>query len=40
MINDLLEALQKEGFFVGSYADDTNIWLRGNFLKTHQIYHR
>jgi len=32
VINDLLEAL--EGFFICSYADDTNILLRGNFLKT------
>lgn len=29
-----MEALQKEGFFICSYADDTNILLRGNFLKT------
>jgi hypothetical protein len=34
VINDLLEALQKEGFFICSYADDTNIFLRENFLKT------
>jgi hypothetical protein len=34
VINNLLEALQKEGFFICSYADDTNILPEGNFLKT------
>jgi hypothetical protein len=26
--------LQKEGFFICSYGDDTNVLPRGNFLKT------
>jgi hypothetical protein len=34
VINDNLEALRKEGYFICSYTDDTNILPRGNSLKT------
>jgi Reverse transcriptase (RNA-dependent DNA polymerase). len=34
VVNDLLEDLQKEGFLVSGYADDTAILVGRNFLDT------
>jgi hypothetical protein len=34
VVNDLLEDLQKEGFLVYGYADDTAILVGGNFHNT------